>query len=70
VALGDPALGLAIGLAIGAGRLHPVVVLAPAAATAGGAAVHAAMAERPQILRSLRAVDAVAMAACAIALIA
>ena len=36
VALGDPALGLAIGLAFGAGRLLPVVVLAPAAG--GGAA--------------------------------
>ena len=54
VALGDPALGLAIGLAFGAGRLLPVVVLAPSAAPAG-AALHAAMAERPQILRSLRA---------------
>ncbi len=70
VALGDPALGLAIGLAFGAGRLLPVVVLAPAAATRPGAAFHAAMAERPQILRSLRAVDAVAMAACAVALVA
>jgi hypothetical protein len=66
VALGDPALGLAIGLAFGAGRLLPVVVLAPA----GGGALHAAMTERPQILRSLRAVDAVAMAACAVALVA
>jgi hypothetical protein len=69
VALGDPALGLAIGLAFGAGRLLPVVVLAPAAATEAGAAFHAAMAERPRILRSLRAVDAVAMAACAVALV-
>ena len=60
VALGDPALGLAIGLAFGAGRLLPVVVLAPAATTSAGAAFHAAMAERPRILRSLRAVDAVA----------
>ena len=66
VALGDPALGLAIGLAFGAGRLLPVVVLAPA----GGGALHAAMAERPRILRSLRAVDAVALAACAVALVA
>jgi hypothetical protein len=66
VALGDPALGLAIGLAFGAGRLLPVVVLAPA----GGGALHAAMAERPQILRSLRAVDAVALTACAVALVA
>ena len=69
VALGDPALGLAIGLAFGAGRLLPVVVLAPAAATRAGAAFHAAMAERPRILRSLRAVDAVAMAACSVALV-
>ena len=66
IALGDPALGLAIGLAFGAGRLLPVVALAPA----GGGALHAAMAERPQILRSLRAVDAVALTACAVALVA
>ena len=66
IAVGDPALGLAVGLAFGAGRLLPVVVLAPV----GGGALHAAMAERPQILRSLRAVDAVAMAACAVALVA
>lgn len=70
VAVGDPALGLAVGLAFGAGRLLPVVALAPTAGTARGAALHAAMAERPQILRSLRAVDAVALAACAVALVA
>jgi hypothetical protein len=66
IAVGDPALGLAVGLAFGAGRLLPVVLLAPS----GGGALHAAMAERPRILRSLRAVDAVAMAACAVALVA
>jgi hypothetical protein len=70
VAIGDPALGLAVGVAFGAGRLLPVVVLAPSAATGRGAALHAAMAERPQILRSLRAVDAVALAACAVVLVA
>ncbi len=70
VALGDPALGVAIGLAFGAGRLLPVVVLAPAARSERGAWLHAAMAERPQILRSLRAVDALALAACAVALVA
>jgi hypothetical protein len=70
VAVGDPALGLAIGLAFGAGRLLPVIVLAPAGETGWGAAAHAAMAERPQILRSLRAVDALAMAACALVLVA
>jgi hypothetical protein len=31
--------------------------------------LHAAMAERPRILRSLRAVDAVALAACSVALV-
>jgi cytochrome c-type biogenesis protein len=70
VAVGDPALGLAVGLAFGAGRLLPVVALAPTAGTARGGALHAAMAERPQILRSLRAVDAVALAACAVVLVA
>jgi hypothetical protein len=70
VAVGDPGVGLLVGLAFGAGRLLPVVVLAPATWTAAGAATHAAMAERPAILRSLRAVDALAMAACAIVLVA
>jgi hypothetical protein len=70
VAVGDPALGLVVGLAFGAGRLLPVVVLAPAARSAGGAWLHAAMAERPRILRSLRAIDAVALTACAVALVA
>jgi hypothetical protein len=69
VAVGDPALGLAVGLAFGAGRLLPVVALAPTAGTVRGAALHAAMAERPQILRSLRAVDAIALAACAVVLV-
>jgi hypothetical protein len=70
VAIGDPGLGLAIGLAFGAGRLAPVVLLAPTAGTERGAACHAAMAERPRILRSLRAVDAVALAALAVVLVA
>jgi hypothetical protein len=66
VALGDPQLGLAIGLGFGAGRALPVVAMAPS----GGGALHAAMAERPRILRSLRALDAAALAACALALFA
>ena len=70
VAVGDPALGLAVGLAFGAGRLLPVVLLAPSVSTAPGASLHAAMAERPQILRSLRAADALALAACAVVLVA
>jgi hypothetical protein len=68
IALGDPALGLAIGLAFGAGRALPVVLLAPFAGSERGGAVTAAMCERPAILLGLRRVDAVALAACAIAL--
>jgi hypothetical protein len=69
VAVGNPGLGLLVGLAFGAGRLFPVVVLAPLAGTAWGGGLHTAMAEQPRILRSLRVVDAVAMAACAVALV-
>ena len=48
VALGDPQTRASlIGLAFGAGRALPVIALAPSAA----AALHAAMAERPRILR-------------------
>jgi hypothetical protein len=65
VALGDPALGLLVGLGFGAGRALPVVALAPLARTGFGLDAHAAMAERPRILRGLRAADALALAACA-----
>jgi hypothetical protein len=68
IALGDPSLGLLVGLGFGLGRLLPVVVLAPAAGTDWGTDAHAAMAERPAILRGMRAVDALALAACALAL--
>ncbi len=65
VALGDPALGAVLGLAFGAGRALPVIALAPMADGDRGNAAHAAMAERPAILRGLRAADAVALALCA-----
>jgi hypothetical protein len=65
VALGDPALGLLVGLGFGIGRTLPVVILSPLAGTERGAEAHAAMAERPAILRALRAADAAALAACA-----
>ena len=68
VALGDPALGAVLGLAFGAGRALPVIALAPVAETDRGNAAHAAMAERPAILRGLRVADAVALAACAVAM--
>jgi hypothetical protein len=68
VALGDPQLGAIVGLAFGAGRALPVIALAPVAETDRGNTAHAAMAERPAILRGLRAADAVALAACAVAM--
>ncbi len=70
VALGEPALGVAIGLGFGIGRALPVLALAPVADTEAGSRAHAAMAERPAILRGLRALDAAALLACAAALAA
>jgi hypothetical protein len=64
VALGEPQTGLLIGLAFGAGRALPVIALAPS----NGGSWHAAMAERPRILRGLRALDALALAGAAAAL--
>ena len=68
IAVGDPATGLAIGLAFGAGRALPVISLAPFAGSDRGGAITAAMCERPAILLALRRIDAIALAACAIAL--
>jgi hypothetical protein len=68
IAVGDPALGLAMGLAFGAGRALPVAALAPFAGTERGTAITAAMCERPSILLGLRRVDAAALAAVALAL--
>jgi hypothetical protein len=65
LALGDPAVGLAAGLAFGAGRAIPVLALAPLQQRDAGLRAAAAMAERPGILRGLRAAAALAMLAAA-----
>jgi hypothetical protein len=70
VALGDPAAGVAIGIAFGAGRALPVVVMAPSAWTGRGARVLATMAERPGSLRLARGADAIGLAAVAVLLAA
>lgn len=70
LALGDPALGVAIGLAFGLGRLLPVVALAPLAGTPRGERACATMAERPAILRGFRLADATALLVCALVLAA
>jgi hypothetical protein len=66
VASGSPALGLAVGLGFGAGRALPVLLLAPIAERSLGLSVLEAMAERPGALRGLRALDAAALALCAL----
>jgi hypothetical protein len=68
VALGDPAAGLAVGVAFGAGRALPIVVLAPWIDGARGARCAELMAERPAVLRTLRRVDGLLLALCAVAL--
>jgi len=68
VALGDPALGIAVGAAFGAGRALPVVVLAPASRTSWAGRGLELMAERPRLLRGFRAADGLALAAAALAL--
>lgn len=70
LALGDPALGLALGAAFGAGRALPVALVAPVADRPLGLAITEAMAERPLLLRGLRAADGLLLAACALALAA
>ncbi|MFL5886364.1 MAG: hypothetical protein ACJ77M_14930 [Thermoleophilaceae bacterium] len=69
VALGDPAIGLAIGIAFGAGRALPVVAMAPTAHRGTGSRVLQAMAERPAGLRLARRADALALAVSALLLV-
>jgi len=68
LALGDADVGLAVGLAFAAGRIVPVVVLAPLQDTDRGVDLAAAMAERPGVLRAIRAVGALALGVAALAL--
>jgi hypothetical protein len=67
VALGSPALGLAAGVAFGAGRALPVIALAPLAERPGAQRFLAAMAERPGVLRAMRRTSGVALLVCAVA---
>jgi hypothetical protein len=70
LAVGTPATGLAVGLAFGAGRALPVIALAPLQDRDGPAAVAAAMAERPAVLRGLRAAAAAGLVLAAVVLVA
>jgi hypothetical protein len=68
LALGEPAIGLAIGLGFGAGRALPIVALAPVADRPAGRSAVALMADRPGLYRGIRLGDAAALAAAAAAL--
>jgi hypothetical protein len=61
VAVGEPAVGLAVGLAFGAGRALPIAAIAPIADRNAGIRVTEAMASRPAIYRGFRVGDAVAL---------
>lgn len=67
-AVGDPAAGLVIGLAFGAGRAIPVLALAPVCQRPSGIRATEAMTQRPALYRGARGGDAVALLATAIAL--
>jgi hypothetical protein len=68
-AVGEPAVGLAVGLAFGIGRALPIALVAPFADRDAGIAVTQAMAERPGIYRGFRVGDGLALLAAAAALI-
>ena len=68
LAVGEPAVGLAIGLAFGVGRALPIVVLAPLADRPAGERACEAMAMRTGLLRGVRAADGAALALVAVAL--
>jgi MFS family permease len=68
LAVGTPATGVLVGLAFGLGRAVPVGVLAPLQDRDPYAAAAAAMAERPLVLRGLRAGAAALLVAAAASL--
>ncbi|MGH2986027.1 MAG: hypothetical protein ACRDLO_04985, partial [Solirubrobacterales bacterium] len=60
IAVGEPAVGIAVGLAFGAGRALPIALVAPFAGRPAGIGVTEAMAGRPAIYRGARVGDGVA----------
>jgi hypothetical protein len=68
-AVGEPAVGIAVGIAFGIGRAVPIALIAPIADRDSGIAITQAMAERPAIYRGFRFGDGVALLAAAAALV-
>ena len=69
LALGEPAVGVAIGIGFGVGRAIPIVALAPIADRPAGRSAVALMAEHPGLYRGIRLGDAAALVAAAAALV-
>jgi hypothetical protein len=65
-AVGDPALGVGIGLAFGAGRAIPVLALAPVCDRPSGIRATELMTQRPALYRGFRAGDAATLALAAV----
>ncbi len=67
-ASGDPLVGVAVGLAFGAGRALPVLWMAPGLRRGEGARRLDEMAEAPRLWLGLRRLDALGLGVCALAL--
>jgi hypothetical protein len=67
-AVGEPVVGVAIGIGFGAGRAPPIVAIAPIADRDPGIRALTVMAERPAIYRGFRNACAATLAAAAAAL--
>lgn len=68
LALGEPLVGVAVGLCFGLGRAAPIVLLAPLADRPLGERICESMAMRPSLLRGMRLGDGAAMALVAFTL--
>ncbi len=68
-ASGDPLVGVAVGLAFGAGRALPVLWMAPGLRGGEGARRLDEMAEAPRMWLGLRRLDALGLGLCALALV-
>ena len=68
-AVGEPAVGVAIGIAFGVGRALPIVALAPLATSSIGVRCTEAMAMRPRLYRGMRLGDAAALVTAAAVLV-
>ena len=69
LAVGDPQLGLLLGIGFGVGRAIPIVALAPLAGSPAGIRANALMCEHPGAYLGLRRGDAAALAVVALALV-